>query len=188
MVIPRYITLLNHHHAGWQDSLEWVAAFPWNGWQLSSGIGGNLPLEYTELEYLCRMRGIECRQLSDAHILEEGLLINRTKGSRDNIVLWNPRLRHAIDEALRMRTEIWERKKCPVPVKTQDRAVIVNNMGDLVRESAYHSAWQRFIRHALESDVITEDERFSLHDLKRKGVTDTPGVNTTQNPPLFAAD
>lgn len=39
-----------------------------------------------ELEYLCKMRGVECRNLTDVHILDEGLYIDRRKGSRDTIV------------------------------------------------------------------------------------------------------
>jgi len=33
---------------GWQPSPEWVATFKRNGWQLSTGIGGNLGPEYTD--------------------------------------------------------------------------------------------------------------------------------------------
>lgn len=35
-----------HPSQGWQDSLEWVAAFGWNGWQPCRGISGRLRLEY----------------------------------------------------------------------------------------------------------------------------------------------
>ena len=34
---------------GGRLALEWVAAFAWNGWQASSGIGGKLHLEYATM-------------------------------------------------------------------------------------------------------------------------------------------
>lgn len=59
-----------------------------------------------ELAYLCRLRGIEVVTLTDANELEEGILTNRRKGSRDNIVRWTPRLRAVWDaaKAFRART------------------------------------------------------------------------------------
>jgi len=57
-----------------------------------------------------------------------------------------------------------------------DRPIIVNTLGEPVKESAFHSAWQRFITGAIKNQVITKDDRFSLHDLKRKGITDTDGT------------
>jgi hypothetical protein len=48
-----------------------------------------------EIGYLCRLRGIETITLTDKNGLEEGVLTNRRKGSRDNIVRWTPRLRAA---------------------------------------------------------------------------------------------
>jgi hypothetical protein len=38
--------VLNHPVRGGSFALEWVATFPWNGWQLCRGLGGNLRLEY----------------------------------------------------------------------------------------------------------------------------------------------
>lgn len=64
--------------------------------QLSRGQPGACPeyLSYVmELAYLCRLRGIEAVTLTDANELQDGVLTNRRKGSRDNIVRWTPRLR-----------------------------------------------------------------------------------------------
>jgi len=46
-----------------------------------------------ELAYLCRLRGIEVCTLTEAQGTAEGLRTQRRKGSRDNVVYWNPRLR-----------------------------------------------------------------------------------------------
>lgn len=48
--------------------------------------------------------------------------------------------------------------------------------GEPLTKSGLDSAWQRFIRLAIEAEVITKDRRFGLHDLKRKGCTDKPGT------------
>ena len=52
-----------------------------------------------ELAYPCRLRGTEVVNLTHANELEEGILTNRRKGSRDNIVRWTPRLRGIWDSA-----------------------------------------------------------------------------------------
>ena len=48
-----------------------------------------------EIAYLCRLRAVEVVNLTEANALEAGILTNRRKGSRDNVVRWNARLRHA---------------------------------------------------------------------------------------------
>ena len=50
-------------------------------------------------------------------------------------------------------------------------------LGERLQSRAYQSAWQRFIKSCIAQGVIEESERFSLHDLKRKGVTDTDQEN-----------
>lgn len=52
-----------------------------------------------EIGYLCRLRGIETITLTEENELKEGVLTNRRKGTRDNIVPWAPRLRAAWDAA-----------------------------------------------------------------------------------------
>lgn len=38
------------------------------------------------------------------------------------------------------------------------------------------TAWQRLITAAIEAGVIPEEERFTLHGLKHRGITDTRGT------------
>ena len=128
-----------------------------------------------EIAYLCRLRGIEVVTLTDANITEHGLLTNRRKGSRDNIVTWSPRLREAIDTAQKRRADIWQKRGRAIPMMDDRRPLIVSRNGDALRKSGFDSAWQRFVTRALEQGVITQEERFSLHDLKRRGITDTKG-------------
>lgn len=147
--------------------------------QLKRGQPGACPeyLSYVmELAYLCRLRGIEAVTLTDANELEDGVLTNRRKGSRDNVVRWTPRLRAAWDGAKAYRALIWASKRTAVPTAADKRFIIVAAHGGALQKSSLDTAWQRFITTAIEAGVITAEERFGLHDLKRRGITDTPGT------------
>lgn len=142
--------------------------------QLDRGQPGACPeyLSYVmELSYLCRLRGIETVTLSDANELEEGVLTNRRKGSRDNVVRWTP----AWDGAKAYRAKVWARTKAPMPILAERRFIIISAHGGALQKSSLDTTWQRFITKAIEAGAIAEADRFALHDLKRRGITDTPG-------------
>ncbi|UHH30527.1 integrase [Pseudomonas veronii] len=129
-----------------------------------------------ELAYLCRLRGIEVVTLTDENELETGILTNRRKGSRDNIVRWTPRLRKAWDNAKAYRAKVWAKRKTAIPITPSRRNIIVASHGGPLRKSSLDTAWQRFITLALVDEIITQEQRFALHDLKRRGITDTIGA------------
>jgi hypothetical protein len=129
-----------------------------------------------ELAYLCRLRGAELLLLTDASAKAEGVLCKRLKGSRTNLVAWSPRLRAAWDAAVARRTDVWSRRSTPVPMRAEDRPLFVGQSGARLRKGAIDSAWQAMILLALEQCTITAEDRFSLHGLKRRGITDTPGT------------
>jgi len=54
-----------------------------------------------ELAYLCRMRLSEVLNFTDANQLENGLLIKRRKGFKDNITEFSPRLEAAWTQAIK---------------------------------------------------------------------------------------
>lgn len=128
-----------------------------------------------EIGYLCRLRAIETITLTDENELEEGVLTNRRKGSRDNIVRWTPRLRAAWDAAKTVRSDTWHRLKKPVPFRAEQRFLIVSATGCQLSKSGLDTAFQRLITQAIEKCLLTEEQRFGLHDFKRKGITDTVG-------------
>src|SRR5690606_39154292 len=101
---------------------------------------------------------------------------SRRKGSRDNTVTWSPRLRTVWDAAIAHRTAVWAKARRPVPMRPEDRTVLVAEGGGALAKSSLDSAWQRLVRAAIHAQVITAAERLSLHDMKRKGVSDTPGT------------
>ena len=128
-----------------------------------------------ELAFLCRLRGIEVVTLSDANAVDDGVLTNRVKRSRDNVVLWTPRLRTAWDAATALRAETTSRAKLPFSIRPEERALFVSEDGSALRKSSLDTAWQRMIHGAIKAGIITPEERFGLHDLKRKGITETQG-------------
>ncbi|MBY5969885.1 integrase [Halomonas denitrificans] len=71
---------------------------------------------------------------------------------------------------------MWQARNTAVPVIPARRPLIVAADGGELRKSSLDTAWQRLIKMAIEEEVITKDERFGLHDLKRRGITDTQGT------------
>ena len=129
-----------------------------------------------EIGYLCRLRGIETITPTDENELEEGVLTNRRKGSRDNIVRWTPRLRAAWDAAKAERARTWQKTKKHGPFRSDQRFLIVSASGGQLSKSGLDTAFQRLITQAIEKKVLTEEQRFGMHDFKRKGITDTLGT------------
>lgn len=125
--------------------------------------------------YLCRLRPIEVSTLTDANRTDLGVMTNRRKGSRDNIVRWTPRLRAAWDALVDRRARIWKAKRTAVPLAPEQRRLLVNEQGQPLAIATLKTAWGRLMRGAVVEGVIAPEERFGLHDLKRRGVTDTAG-------------
>lgn len=128
-----------------------------------------------EFMYICRLRSIEAVTLTDAHELEEGVLTNRRKRSRDNTAQWGPRLRAALDAAVVRRKRIFDRYKRPIPLKPEQRLLLVNELGGAISEHAIQEAWSHLMREAIKAGVIGEGQRFGTHGCKHRGVSDTPG-------------
>jgi hypothetical protein len=131
-----------------------------------------------EIKYLCRMRSIEVVRLTEAHASEIGLYVARTKGSNDNIVKWTPRLKAAWDAALAARARILARRSNrarPVPIRPEQRFIFLCASGTRLSVATLEGAWQHLIVQAIEAKVIAPEERFTLHGLKHRGVTDTVG-------------
>lgn len=115
-----------------------------------------------ELAYMCRMRLCEVLDLKKSDIIDTGLHIRRRKGSRDNITVWNPRLEAVI-------------KACEKLPKTHaditDIHLIRGQTGDKLTVSGFQTMWQRLMVKAAENGL----ERYTFHDLKAKGISDTTG-------------
>jgi integrase len=129
-----------------------------------------------ELAYLCRLRGSELCDLADSHATDDGVISPRRKGSRDTINRWSPRLRDAWQALADYRAARWAKHRTPTPLRPSDRRLLVAQSGQPLSKSSLDTAWQRMIHQAIEDEVITAEQRFALHDLKRRGITDTAGT------------
>lgn len=141
-----------------------------------------------ELGYLCRLRGIETITLTEANAEAEGLRTNRRKRSRDSLVEWTPRLRAAWDAALELRKATIDRLKRPEMLRPQDRYVFLSQGGEPLSRSGLDSAWQRLIHLAIDEQVVAAEQRFGLHDLKRKGGTEAAGSKGERQDALGVSD
>lgn len=128
------------------------------------------------IAYTCRMRGVEVRELTDADETKEGIIVDRRKGSLGNITRWSPELREAWDWLKTRRNRIWEKKRRPIPHRAADRPIVVTEGGSAVSKYTMSSAWRRAMAAALKAGVISKEERFGLHGLKHRGITDTKGT------------
>jgi integrase len=109
------------------------------------------------------MRTCEVLDLKKSDITERGLIIRRSKGSRDNIVTWTPRLEAVI-------------KKCEslpkINADIADYHLIRGQKGDKLTVSGFQTVWQRNImKIAIENGMV----RWTFHDLKAKGISETEG-------------
>lgn len=128
----------------------------------------------SEIAYLCRMRKVEVLTALKSQVLPEGFDTLRRKGSRDAITGWSDRLRAAIDA-------------CPTDEASRFSQYLITHNAKPIRVSSFNTMWQRRMRACVKETGIT---RFTLHDLKRKGATDsdedatvstgnTPGMSRT---------
>lgn len=127
-----------------------------------------------EIAYRCRMRSVEVRNLTDANRTDAGIIVERVKGSDGNLTTWCPELTEAWGWLVSRRARIWLKK--PALRAQALRPLVVSEDGAALSKSALNSAWRRSMAVAIAEGVIPEGERFGLHGLKHRGVTDTPGT------------
>ncbi len=159
-------------------ALDAVLAFAREGAARKAHARGSIPpylWAVMELAYRCRLRGIEVITITDAHATPAGIRTNRRKGSRDNIVAWSDGLREAWEALVHLRAQTCARARSAVPLRAEDRVLVVGRDGRPLSKSGLDTAWQRLMAAAIDQGVLTEGERFSLHGLKHRGITDTPG-------------
>lgn len=141
-----------------------------------------------ELGYLCRLRGIETLTLAEANATADGIRTNRRKGSRDNVVAWTPRLRTAWDAAIALRQVVLVRTRRPEFIAPAQRVLFLSEGGEPLSKSGLDTAWQRLVHQAMREGTLAPSDRFSLHDLKRKGGTDTPGTRAEKQDALGVSE
>lgn len=127
-----------------------------------------------EIAYRLRLRSVEVRMLTDDSATEAGVAVVRTKGSAGNVTRWSPELREAWGWLVARRARIWL-KKTPARAKTE-RPLVVSEDGSSLSKSALNSAWRRAMAVAIKEKVIDQAQRFGMHGIKHRSITDTPGT------------
>lgn len=110
-----------------------------------------------EIAYLCAARQRDVLDLTLSDIQENGIFIEQSKTGKKQVKLWTPRLRAAVDLA----------KAQPSRIKTMN--LIHNKSGMAYSSTGFKAMWKRAVDRAVERFGI---ERFTFHDLKRKGISD----------------
>jgi len=118
-----------------------------------------------ELAYLCRGRkNIEILNIKlkddgkSPYVAEDGILLRRGKGSKTQLIAWTPRLKTTVDLAKKL-------------YGIASIHLIHDARGQRIKQEAIKSAWQR----RMEVLKGAGGKPFTMHSLKRKGVTDFDG-------------
>jgi len=120
---------------------------------------GYLPM-MIDLAYLCRARRSEINAMRVGNVLEQGLLVERGKGSESEITAWTPALRQAVAQCRAYNAG------APTPI---DGAYLIHDkQGKPITKNTFDTAWQRLMAKAVAQGV----ERFTFHDLKSAGYSD----------------
>lgn len=125
------------------------------------------------IAYYCRLRLIEVVSLTDADELPEGIFCRRKKGSLDTVTKWSPELRQAWDALVAHRKAGNDRHGRPVPLRPELRLLVASQDGTPLQKSSLDTAWQRLITRAIEQRIIAAEDRFALHGVKHRGITDS---------------
>lgn len=128
------------------------------------------------LAYPMRLRGIEVLTLTEENADDHDVRTNGRKESRDGDVLWSPRPRAAWDAVVDRRTRAWRTRRLLTPRDAAQRYLLASDQGRPIRRGALDTLWRNRMPKAVEQNVIAAKDRFGIHDLKRKGITDTAGT------------
>ncbi len=164
-----------------RETLAAVVAFAYQRGKLAPHSKGSSPAYLApmlELSFMCRLRGSEAIALRDSDATAAGVLARRLKGSRDNVTKWDAagRLRAAWDAAEAARAANHPRvADAGRQVPDTGGALFLSQSGAPLSKDAQESAFEKLIAAAIDAGVISAGDRFTLHGLKHRGVTDSAG-------------
>ncbi len=101
-------------------------------------------------------------------INDEGIHIYRSKGSLPEVTLWSDFLREGYDAANAYSKA--QDKKRKIHTLNPDPYLIRDRDGAPIKKNAFDSAWQRLMAKC--SATMKDFKRFSVHELKAKGIDD----------------
>lgn len=106
-----------------------------------------------DLSYICRARRGEVLALTVDDIKDNGLLINRSKGSKAEVTQWTPALRAVVEKAASL---------------DGPHDHLVRTKAGKIAVPQFDSAWRRLMAKVSELGGA----KFSYHDIKAKGLSD----------------
>ena len=106
-----------------------------------------------DLSYICRARRAEVLALTSKDIVDDGLLIQRSKGSQSEVTQWTPALRAVIERSRALEG---------------DSDYLVRTAGGGINVPQFDSAWRRLMLTISDQG----GKKFTFHDIKAKGLSD----------------
>jgi len=131
-------------------------------YQVAGEIRDYLPI-VIRLSYLLGCRGIETINLKHSDLLDEGIDVSRTKGSKSNVIEWSDALREEVSKAKAL-----VRNTASTPI---DPYLVTNLKGLQISQSAIQKAMRQL--KELMIDRGMEKEYFTLHKTKSKAQSDS---------------
>lgn len=71
----------------------------------------------------------------------------------------------------------------PIPIRPDQRFIFLSESGTPLTRAGLDNAWQDLILAAIEAQVIAPEDRFTLHGLKHRGITDIVGRRAEKKAP-----
>jgi integrase len=121
-----------------------------------------------EIAYCCGARSQDVRAIMLRDLRDDGIYIRQGKTGKKQIKAWTPRLRDAVEQALRLRADILTR----LPT-VASQYLVVSNTAQPYTESGFKSLWQKN-RQAV-AQQLGEPIDWTYHDIKAKAVSDFEG-------------
>lgn len=119
-----------------------------------------------EMAYLCGARRDEIFSITLKDITESGIMLRRSKGSRDELTLWSSRLREAVNLAKTINKT--------APRQISGALLLHDKNGEKYKKDTLDSAWQRVVAKAkkLAEGKGIPFEHFTFHDIKARAATE----------------
>lgn len=118
-----------------------------------------------DLAYITAMSQIDILKLERKQLLADGILFDRTKTSKGQLIEWNDELRAVTNELVRTPPQL-------------RRTLICTTEGKPYASSGFQTAWQRLWDKVLEKRPGME--RFTFHDIRAKSLSDTKSLEEAQ--------
>jgi integrase len=131
-----------------------------------------------DLAYITGMSQTDLLHLERSQLLEDGILFDRQKTGKGQLIEWNDDLRAVIDDLKKERPELRRFLLCIQKGRTDVRPGMTKRAGMPFTSNGFQANWQRLLRKAIKKGVIAE--RFTFHDIRAKSLSDAKSLEEAQ--------